>query len=56
MVYGDKFEYNYDEWVSTLYCIDNLLKLGDWRITYCNTELCIHNTVTYELIQRSDYF
>ena len=51
---SDKFDDNYDELVNILlYSGDNVLKLCNWRITYCNTELCLHlhNTILYELIQ-----
>ena len=41
MVYGDKFEYNYDEWVSTLYCRDNLLKLVNGE-SHIATLICVY--------------
>ena len=56
MAYGEKCEYNYDELASTFYYRDILLKLGDCPITYCSTKLCMHNIVTYELIQKRVYF
>ena len=56
MAYGEKCEYNYDELASTFYYRDILLKLGDCPITHCSAELCMHNIVTYELIQKRVYF